>query len=810
MSCIIKGYNYDIFISYRQKDNKYDGWVTGFVDNLKHELEATFKEEISIYFDINPHNGLLETHDVDASLKEKLKCLVFLPILSRTYCDPKSFAWEHEFKAFVEQASGDQFGLKVKLPGGNVANRVLPVRIHELDGNDIKLFESVLGGVLRGIEFIYKSPGVNRPLRLREDNPDENLSHTIYRDQINKVANAISEIISGLKSTDISPEEAVIERSGRESHTVTGTGDLRTHKETPAERPQRTKTIGPEKKIRFFMASSLVLIVVVAAIFLFTSGSTLPFSKRDWILITDFENLTDDPIFDYSLYTAFSLSTSQSRYINIFPRARMLETLAMMEIKDRTLIDEKTGRDMAIRQGLKIYIAPGISESGNRYAISAKIMETKTGTMLKSEILYAETKDEILPTLDKLSKKLRRILGESRYNIAVQDKPLAEATTSSLEALKLYSLGCEKHAMRDFAGAKGYYENALLIDTGFLAAKTGLGSLNIERYDRVRGRELLNQAVKSVNKLTERERLNILAIHAIHVENDMPEFIKYTTRLTELYPDDPVYHNNLGYSYEKSGKFEPALEEYKAAVKINPDLVVTYGGIIWIYLQNFVNLDSAMVWTRKLISDTPQNVWGYFYLGLTYISLDSIALAATAFEQAREVDPYFILNLYDLSHTYRLQGRFKEAIRILERIPEINRNEDAVNYNLGTVYQLMGNAQEAKKYYSRYKKIIVEEWPKKYPDDAGKYIALASVTARLGEMDTSRIMLRKAIEKDSTLHDQFSHVLCLQGRITEALDELEKAFANGYRELYWLKLHPDWQVLQYDVRFRNLLDRYFR
>ena len=107
MACLIAGYNYDIFISYRQKDNRYDGWVTEFVDKLKRELEATFKEEISVYFDINPHDGLLETHDVDESLKEKLKCPVFIPIISRTYCDPKSFEWEYEFKTFVEQASTD-------------------------------------------------------------------------------------------------------------------------------------------------------------------------------------------------------------------------------------------------------------------------------------------------------------------------------------------------------------------------------------------------------------------------------------------------------------------------------------------------------------------------------------------------------------------------------------------------------------------------------------------------------------------------------------------------------------------------------
>jgi hypothetical protein len=198
MSSIIEGYNYDIFISYRQKDNKGDKWVSEFVEALKTELESTFKEEVSVYFDINPHNGLLETHDVDASVKDKLKCLIFIPIISRTYCDPKSFAWEHEFKAFVEQASQDQIGLKVKLPNGNVANRVLPVRIHDLDIADIKECESITGGFIRGVEFIYKAPGVNRPLRSKD-----NLSSIIYRDQINKMALAIKEIIWGLKKEPI-------------------------------------------------------------------------------------------------------------------------------------------------------------------------------------------------------------------------------------------------------------------------------------------------------------------------------------------------------------------------------------------------------------------------------------------------------------------------------------------------------------------------------------------------------------------------------------------------------------------------------
>ncbi|MDX9947050.1 MAG: FlgO family outer membrane protein [Bacteroidales bacterium] len=199
MSSLIPGYEYDIFISYRQNDNRHDGWVTEFVDHLRAELEATFKEEISVYFDLNPHDGLLDSHDVDESLRTKLRCLIFIPVISRTYCDPKSFAWEHEFRAFVRQATAESLGLKVTLHSGNVASRILPVRIHELDPEDRELIEHETGGVLRSIDFIYREPGVNRPLSPVDDE-NKNQYGTRYRNQINKTANAVKEIISSLQS----------------------------------------------------------------------------------------------------------------------------------------------------------------------------------------------------------------------------------------------------------------------------------------------------------------------------------------------------------------------------------------------------------------------------------------------------------------------------------------------------------------------------------------------------------------------------------------------------------------------------------
>jgi hypothetical protein len=153
----------------------------------------------------------LETHDVVASLQDKLKCFVFIPIISRTYSDPKSFAWEHEFRAFVGQASMDQFGLKIRLSNGNVASRLMPVQIHDLCPEDNSLIEKELGRILRPIEFIYKEPGVNRPLTSK-DNEEKNSNKTNYGNQINKVANAINEIFHSLKGKEnITPDR---KRSG--------------------------------------------------------------------------------------------------------------------------------------------------------------------------------------------------------------------------------------------------------------------------------------------------------------------------------------------------------------------------------------------------------------------------------------------------------------------------------------------------------------------------------------------------------------------------------------------------------------------
>ncbi len=561
---------------------------------------------------------------------------------------------------------------------------------------------------------------------------------------------------------------------------------------------------------RTFKLFSPVIIAtaVVLIVFLFYGGTSVPFTERDWIVISDFENLTGEKILDNSLNTAFTLSINQSRHLNVVTMQRMRQTLRRMEKESILYVDEEAGQEIAMREGVKICVVPTISKVGTRYILTAKIQEAKTGNILRSNVLYAKGEDEIIEKLDQLSKKVRRNLGESRYRIAGQSKPLSKVTTSSLDALKEYSSGIESHINQEFEKAIIHYENAVRFDSNFTAAKASLGNLLFERFDREKGRKWLDQAILDIDNLTDKEKYGILAFYAVNVENDLDKGIDYTKARIGLYPDDPVAHNNLGWYLQNQGYYEKAVEEYKVALRIDPYMMLTYGGIIWIYLEHLGQIDSALTWSNRMIKHGPNNPWGYFYLGSSYVGLDEFEKAEVAYLKARDLDPNLLMNQYRLAHVYRLQEKYDNAVDLLEDILHKNPGESSAHYDLGVNYNLMGKQENARSHFLAFK-TISEKWLDNFPDDPKSLISYGIILTHLGEKDAGREAGKQALRLDSTIHFQFAQFLAAQNKKDEALDHLEKALESGYRDLVWIKLHPDIQVLQGEDRYRRLIRAYF-
>lgn len=584
MSSIIEGYNYDIFISYRQKDNKGDRWVSEFVDSLKTELESTFKEEISIYFDINPHDGLLETHDVNASLDEKLKCLIFIPIISRTYCDPKSFAWEHEFKAFVEKASGDRFGLKVRLPNGNVASRILPVRIHDLDNDDIKLCESVTGGFLRGVEFIYKEAGVNRPLRSDEENPHDNLNHTVYRNQINKVALAIKDTIIGLLSDSgrVEYEEGFTPRTVTEIVPEDG----------------GTKVHGFSKPIRKRTVILLTALVLAAAgiVLLYpkvfrgsTSGKLRLSADRIVVAVMPFQNLTNDTLFNIwrdgiqdNLITALSnsqdLKVRNREFVNRMLYDEAPADYASMLPSVAKIISRKLNAD--------VYVSGSINQAGTTARLNAQLIDSETDEVFKSFQVdgYSE---KMLFAIDSLSQMIIDYLIISNLINALPSYQQYRPLTGSPEAYRCYLLGEHARSKRDYATAIKMFERALALDSGYLHMKLMLSVSYINMGLYKEAREWGDRAYKDADRLPLSYRLLVNKNHAFFHDTPLEE-IKYLRQYLEIDDMYPGTYYDIGLRYSSINEYDKAIPEFEKALDLYDKMNVKPW---WVY--NYTELGYA-------------------------------------------------------------------------------------------------------------------------------------------------------------------------------------------------------------------------
>jgi TolB-like protein len=633
MASLISGYEYDIFISYRQKDNKGEMWVSEFVEALKTELESTFKEDVSVYYDINQHDGLLETHEVDDSLKDKLKCLVFIPIISRTYCDPKSFAWAHEFKAFVDLASKDQFGLKIKLPNGNVANRILPVRIHDLDIDDIKLCESLTGGFLRGVEFIYKEPGVNRPLRNNEDRPNDNLNRTFYRNQINKVANAIKEVFSGIKTEsliagkDKTQDKDIFDEAGLEN------------KKSELQKPY-VSTLN-----RLLSGLTVVAIIVVLGILLLVKGV-----KRDKfaeirdadgrisIAVMPFENLTGDTTlnwFQRGISSLFINGLGNSPDLAVRDDQTMFEVIESMNQVFTAGISSSQAKKVAEKARAETYLSGSFQGINGIYWILVNLIDTKSGDIIWTNKVEGDLKSSrYLFLVDSLCDEIKNYL-EIKVLEQKADYDFREVFPESAEAYRYFIEGINLFLTSDYEPAIKSLKKALEIDSTFTFASFYIAfSYDFSGQDQDRKQTNLwtQKAYRAKDRLPLKYQNWLEMWYACFVSENLKDINQFCNLLERNEIDSRLFWFDLGTTYRyMSQQYDKAVEAFKRVEEISIER-----GSDWKYDNYYLQYCQALLLAGqpedvKRISETglhinPLNNWLIlFQASSNVLSGDTIA-----------------------------------------------------------------------------------------------------------------------------------------------------------------------------------------
>ena len=693
MASLISGYEYDIFISYRQKDNKGDMWISEFVEALKVELESTFKEDISIYFDINPHDGLLETHDVDASLKDKLKCLIFIPIISQTYCDSKSFAWQHEFVAFNKIAKEDQFGRDIKLVGGNVASRILPVKINDLDPDDKTLLENEIGGVLRSIEFIYKSAGVNRPLRANEDHPQDNLNKTYYRDQINKVANAVKEIITALRKHDQNE------------------GEVR--KDIVITRPEAPKN--PITKI--IIASSLVLILILLGYFLIPKLARPKEQLEKSIAVLPFRN---DSSSDSTTYFINGLMEEILNNLQRIKNFRVLSRTSTEQFRG----DTKTSIPEIAKKLDVNYVVEGSGQKyGNKFVLRVQLLAGD-----KEKHIWGESFDQEIHDVSDIIKVQSQIAQSIALELKAAMSPeakrlISQKSTPNLTAYDFCLRGNEEFRKLDFLkptfkksakATRDLFEKALVYDSTYGEAYLGLAKIyfSIHYLKDFLSKDRMDSALILVNKaLLFNDKLDeayALKGDCLEEKGLKDQAVREYEKALRINPNCWQAYSSLGDYYSKTGDYVQIIDNYQHAASLNhgPERPGILSTLAMIYSSTGFQ-ERAEYYNLNAFKLSGDSVMYFTYLGMFEYFQANYDKSREYCEKILSVDSTNLVANIFLGLIYSLDGHFAKSIELLKKSLAIFKTNGmdypgiGISLYIGYDYWKIGNRKESEFYFEQ-------------------------------------------------------------------------------------------------------------
>src|SRR5271165_6235505 len=211
----------------------------------------------------------------------------------------------------------------------------------------------------------------------------------------------------------------------------------------------------------------LVALLVAGGLYYRSHRQNTRLTEKDTIVLADFANSTGDAVFDDTLKTALNVSLRQSPFLNMLSDSAVAKTLQEMTRPASTPLTSEVTREVCQRSQSKAYIAGSIATLGSEYVLGLKAVTCQSGDTLAQEQVTAESKEKVLDALGEAASKMRGELGESLATVRKFDVPLEQATTSSLEALKAFSLGEKTRNEKGFAAALPYDQRAIELDPNF-------------------------------------------------------------------------------------------------------------------------------------------------------------------------------------------------------------------------------------------------------------------------------------------------------------------------------------------------------
>ncbi len=345
----------------------------------------------------------------------------------------------------------------------------------------------------------------------------------------------------------------------------------------PSPASMRSRFIG-------LIVAILILIAIIAGLIYWHSRKSRVLSEKDVIVLAEFDNTTGEAVFDNALKQALRVDLEQSPFLNVLSEQKVNEQLSYMGRSGETRLSEDVALQVCQRSGSKAVLVGSIAGVGGRYVIGLHAIDCASGDSLGSEQAEAGNRNGVLSALGKAARRLRAKLGESLASVQKYDTPLEQATTSSLDALKAYSLGLKMADSQGYAAAVPYFKSAIDLDPNFAMAYARLGTEYYNLNQPTLAAQYTTKAYQLRDRTSEREKLYITSHYHDLVTGDLNQAIATYRLLQQAYPREQTSYLDLTSCYNTIGNYDEALVQAKDALELDPGNSINYHNVALTYI----------------------------------------------------------------------------------------------------------------------------------------------------------------------------------------------------------------------------------
>jgi serine/threonine protein kinase len=488
------------------------------------------------------------------------------------------------------------------------------------------------------------------------------------------------------------------------------------------------------------MAAGLAVLVFAAGAYLYLHH-TQRLTDKDTIVLADFENKTGDPVFNDTLREGLSVELEQSPFLSLVSDQQVQRILALMGQPKYARLTREIAQQVCERNGSAAVVEGSIASLGSQYILGLRAKNCRTGSVLDQEQIQAARREDVPNSLSRIARRFRTRIGESLATVEKHSKPLEEATTASLEALKAYTTAMQL----DSVAGIPLLQRAVEIDPKFAMAYANLGLDYSDIGESVLSAENTRKAWELRDRVSDQEKFFIDFTYQREVTGNLEDAYQTLELWRQTYPRDNLALGLLGgLSTHGTGRYEKVIET-----------------------------------SREYLAADPDFVFSYHNLASSYFFLDRLPEAESVLQQAFErkvEEPYLLVLRYNIA---ALKGDKDQMDRVVALAKGKHGAEHWLAHEEALALARSGRLQDARRSSSRAVDLALQEGER---EKAASYRAARAVwEAAYGNFGETRTNAMAALELSKGRDVQYPAGLALalsgeSSRSDALADDLEKRF----------------------------------